>query len=373
MRIGIDGRCLQEGRNTGVKEYAQGLISRLAKENDKDQFIIFLNAFGKIEEDFVWLENFKNVELKRFNWPNKVLNLCFLFLKWPKIDKLLEGIDYFISPNFHFGALSKNCLQILTVHDLSFERMPETFSWKRRLWHFFINPRKSVEEVHSIWAVSVSTAQDLVSLYRIDPEKITVNHPALNFELFNQIRQPNQKVIKRYGLPLKFILFLGTIEPRKNIKGLIRGFEGFKKRNGWARDYKLVIAGGKGWLWQSIIERAEKSCFSGDIIFTNFVEEKDKPALYSLSEIFVYPSFYEGFGFPPLEAMASGIPTIASSHSSMPEVLGDGAILINPYKSFEICLALELLLKNKETYQKYSRKGRKQARKIAEIKRSFKI
>ncbi|MCK5080650.1 MAG: glycosyltransferase family 4 protein [Candidatus Moranbacteria bacterium] len=373
MRIGIDGRCLQNSRNTGVEEYTQGLISRLVRENNEDQFIIFLNAFGEIREELDWLKDYENVQVKRFRFPNKLLNFGFWFLNWPKADNLLGGLDFFISPNFHFTALTKSCRRILTVHDLSFERMPETFSWKRRLWHFFINPRKVVREAYKIWAVSESTAQDLINLYQVKSDKIIVNHPFFNFEFFNQARKFNPAIVERYNLPEQFILFLGTIEPRKNIKGLIRGFESFKKRNDWTKEYKLVIAGEKGWLWQSTIERVRSSSFEKDIIFTGFVVEKDKPALYSLAKIFVYPSFYEGFGFPPLEAMASGIPTIASSCSSMPEVLGDGAILIDPYKSFEICLALEILLKDERVYQEYSRKGQEQAQKIAEIKRNFKI
>ncbi len=371
MKVGIDGRCLQNSRNTGVEEYAQGLIFRLVEENDKDQFIIFLNAFGRIREDFAWLEQYKNVQIKRFGIPNKLLNFCFLFLNWPKIDNLLGGLDYFISPNFHFLALTKKCRRILTVHDLSFERMPETFSWKRRLWHFFINPRKNTKEAYRIWAVSNSTAQDLINLYQIKSSKIVVNYPFFNFKNFNQVSCRNQEIIDKYRLPSKFILFLGTIEPRKNIKGLIKGFESFKRRNDWVRDYKLVIAGEKGWLWESIIERAENSLLAEDIIFTSFVEEKDKPMFYSLAKVFVYPSFYEGFGFPPLEAMAAGVPTIASNCSSIPEVLGDGAILINPYQSFEICLALELLLKNEKIYRIYSKKGQAQAQRIAEKKRNF--
>jgi len=242
------------------------------------------------------------------------------------------------------------------------------------LWHFFINPRKNVKEAYKIWSVSESTAQDLVSLYQINPEKITVNYPFLNDQFFKPVEQDDKYlIIKKYNLPEKFILFLGTIEPRKNIKSLIVGFENFKKRNEWAKDYQLVIAGEKGWSNQPIIERIENSSCFEDIVFANFIEEKNKPILYSLAQIFVYPSFYEGFGFPPLEAMALGIPTIASNCSSMPEILEDGAVLINPYKPFEICLALELLLKDQKIYQKYSNKGRLQAPKIAGVKRNFEI
>jgi glycosyltransferase involved in cell wall biosynthesis len=276
MKIGIDGRCLQNSRNTGVEEYTQGLIFRLLEENSEDEFVIFLNAFGEIKENFSWLKKYKNIQIKRFKIPNKILNFCFLLFSWPKVDKILGGLDFFISPNFHFIALSKKCRRILTVHDLSFERMPETFSWKRRLWHFFINPRENVREAYLIWSVSDSTTQDLVNLYRTNPNRIVTNYPFFNFKFFNQSIVSRQIIKNKYQLPDKFILFLGTIEPRKNIKSLIVGFESFKKRNIWADDYRLVIAGGKGWLWESILETAKSSYFLKDIIFTNFVEEKDK-------------------------------------------------------------------------------------------------
>ena len=373
MRIGIDGRCLQAGGNTGVEEYAKGLILQLLKENKKDNFILFLNAFGEIRERFDWLEDFKNLEIKRFKFSNRIFSFCLWFLGWPKVDKMIGGADFFISPNFHFTALTKNCKQILTVHDLSFERMPETFSFKRRLWHFLINPRKCCQKAYKIWAVSDSTKSDLINVYQIKPNKISVKYPFLKFDFFNKKSENKSEIKNKYNLPEKFILFLGTVEPRKNIKGLIAGFESFKQRNSQFRDHKLVIAGGWGWLWDSIIKRAQKSPFAKDIIFTGFIEEVDKPNLYSLAEAFVYPSFYEGFGFPPLEAMASGVPTIASNCSSMPEVLNDGAILINPYKPFEIAVALELLLNDKNTYQKYSKKGRLQSEKISKTKRDFEI
>jgi len=373
MTIGIDGRCLQNGKNTGVEEYARSLILRLVKENHRDQFVVFVNSFSDIKERFEWLDEFDNVCIKRFNVPNKILNFCFWLLNWPKIDKMIGGADYFISPNVHFAALSEKCQQILTVHDLSFERMPETFSWKRRLWHFLINPRRSVRRAVKIWAVSESTSQDLVNLYRVNPEKIEINYPFFDFESFDQTSYSKQELRDKFGLSGRFILFLGTIEPRKNIKSLIIGFESFKRRNKGSEDFKLVIAGEKGWLWESIIERAKQSPFHEDIIFTSFVEERDKPLLYSLADVFVYPSFYEGFGFPPLEAMASGTPTITSNQSSMPEVLSDGALLINPYKPFEICLALENLLKDREVYRGYIEKGKNRSREIANKKRVFNI
>jgi glycosyltransferase involved in cell wall biosynthesis len=370
MKIGIDGRCLQNNKNTGVEEYAKSLIIRLLKENNKDEFVIFLNAFGKIKENFEWISKSKRIKIKRFNFPNKLLSLSFWLFNWPKIDKMLGGVDYFISPNFHFMALGSSCKQILSVHDLSFERMPETFSFKRRIWHFLINPRKLSHKAHKIWSVSNSTTQDLINIYKIKPEKIITNYPIFDFGVKNKYKK---NIKNKYNLPSRFILFLGTIEPRKNIQGLITGFEIFKKRNPEVRDFKLVIAGEKGWLWESIIQRVKKSAVAEDIVFTGFVREEEKGLLYSLAEIFIYPSFYEGFGFPPLEAMSLGVPTIASNYSSMPEILGEGAFLINPNKPSEICLAIEILLKNEKVYSYYIKKGLQRAEIVKKEKRNFEI
>jgi len=371
MKIGIDARCLQKGENTGVQEYTRSLIVELIKKNEKDDFVLFLNSFNEVKEKFDWLKDFKNIEIKRFNWPNKILNFCFWFLNWPKIDKMLGDVEVFITPNFNFLALSSGTKLIVIVHDLSFERFPETFSVKRRLWHFMINPRKTSKKADKIWAVSHSTAEDLTNLYGIKKNKITVNYPFFNFKNSIKNKEILKKVKHKYKLPNEFIFFLGTIEPRKNIEGLLDGFEAFKERNPWAKECKLVVAGEKGWLWKSILEKAQKNSFAKDILFIGFVEERDKPEIYFLSKAFVYPSLYEGFGFPPLEAMICGVPTVASNCSSMPEILEDGALLINPYKPFEICLALENLFQNKQVYEVYSEKGKKQAKKIANLERNF--
>lgn len=372
MKIGIDGRCLQNKEHTGVQEYTKNLILELLKENPKDNFIIFINAFGQIKEDFSWLEKFKNIEIKRFRWPNKILNFCFWFWKWPKIDKMLGGLNIFIVPNFNFFSLSRGVKQILTVHDLSFERFPETFSFKRRLWHFLINPRRISRESDLIWAVSQSTAQDLRNIYKINKDKIKVNYPFFNFDS-KIVSKKIERIKEKYKLPDNFFLFLGTIEPRKNIEGLVDGFEIFKKRNPKFREYKLIIAGERGWLWNSILEKVESSSLADNIVFIGFVDDKDKKELYTLAKIFIYPSFYEGFGFPPLEAMACGTPTVASNCSSMPEILEDGAMLINPYRPLEICLVLENFLENQELYQLYSKKALLQSEKIRKIKRNYSL
>jgi len=161
-------------------------------------------------------------------------------------------------------------------------------------------------------------------------------------------------------IPEKFILYFGTIEPRKNLIGLIKAFELLKDKS-----IKLVIAGTKGWLYQDIFKIASQSKRKKDIIFTGFVKEEDKPYLYNLAQSFVYPSFFEGFGFPPLEAMACGIPTIVSANSSLPEVVGDAALMVNPKNIDELAWAMEESLVNNQLRERLIKKGLTQAQKFS--------
>lgn len=366
IKIGIDLRCLMAGKKTGVEEYARRATEFLIEKNPDKKIIIFINSYKDSHPDLNWVKNRKNVEIKYFNFPNRLLNFSFWLLNWPKIDKLMEGIEVFFMPNIGFGAISKNCKLILTVHDLSFERFPEYFSFKRRLWHFLINPRKWCQRADQIWTVSKSTKEDLNALYKINNRKIRIFHFPFNGnkDKKEKITEKNIfRIINKYQLPEKYILFLGTIEPRKNIISVIKAFEELKKNNRH-KELKLVIAGAKGWLWQKIQERFHTSQFKKDIIFTGFVEEDDKPALYYLSQVFIYPSFLEGFGYPPLEAMQAGTPVIASNCSSLPEIIRDCAVLVDPYQPFEISRALEEILNDVGLRDFYVKKGKEQAEKM---------
>ncbi len=377
MKIGIDARCLQDKQKTGVAEYALGVFEYLFSAHPQDEFLLFFNSYHEIDFDLEWLKKYPNVSTKKFSFPNKLINIAFYFLNWPKVDKMLGGVDVFYMPNPSFVALSKYCRKIVTVHDLSFERFPETFSLKRRIWHFMVNPRKLCRQGDKIWAVSESTRQDLEVIYGINSQKISVNLPPFDFRRFLPEKLSSEKleeVSVKYNLPSEFILFIGTVEPRKNITALIDAFAQLKREASIdTKDLKLVIAGGNGWLYNDVFEKIESNPFRNDIILTDFISDEDKPFIYRLSKIFVYPSIFEGFGYPPIEAMASGIPTVTSNCSSIPEVVEDGAILIDPYRPYEITIAMKKLLFDKNLYQYYSEKGRLQAKKISEKKRSWEI
>ena len=369
MRIGIDIRCLMEGTRTGVEEYTIGMLESMLLKDSRNKYILFVNSFKRFKGDLGWLEKYPNVEIKNYGFPNKLFNFLVWFFGWPKLDVLLGGVDVLFAPNISFISVSKKCKFVLTIHDLSFERFPEYFSKKRNLWHFILNPRRLCKRANLIFAVSDSTKQDLNKIYGISEEKIKIVCPIQNIADFQNSELQGddvERIVKRYDLPEKYVLFLGTVEPRKNLVSLILAFERLIERNPDQNDINLVIAGRVGWSYHQILEAAKISKYKEKIVFIGFVHDEDKLGLYKLAKMVVYPSFFEGFGFPPIEALASGTPVITSNCSSMPEVVEDAAIMIDPYRPHEILVAMEILLKDEELCKKYSERGRMQAQKIKE-------
>lgn len=371
MKIGIDGRCLARGRRTGVEEYTINLLKEVFRLDAQNEYRIFFNSWKDSLLDWSWLQEFPNVRIEKFQIPNKILNLCFWYLNWPKIDRMLGGVDVFFMPNLTFYSLSQKAKLIITLHDLSFERYPEMFSLKKRLWHYLVGPKKICEQAEKIIAVSQSTKDDLIGLYKIQPEKISVIHSGIS-DKFKVIDRNDKQLIatkEKYQLPYRFILYLGTIEPRKNIISLIQAFDQFKKQaqdenNADLKKYKLVIAGHDGWLMKEILAEINSSPYREDILKIDFVAEEDKEYFYNLASLFVFPSFFEGFGFPPLEAMRCGVPVITSNSSSLPEIVNGGGIMIDPNRPSEITTAMREILSNKSLHEELIKKGLQQAQKF---------
>jgi glycosyltransferase involved in cell wall biosynthesis len=360
MKIGIDIRCLAGGGRTGVEEYTLQLLENMFIRDSENTFVLFLNGYKKSVLDMNWVKPYKNVEVKLFRWPNKLLNFCLWYFRWPKIDKMLGGVDVFFMPNMNFVAVSKEVRLFVTAHDLSFERYPETFSWKRRVWHCFVNFRVLCRRAEHIFAVSESTKSDLVSLYGIADAKVSAILSGVSgkFMMMNRNNPELLLVKEKYHLPYRYILYLGTIEPRKNIIALIRAYEQLQQSGDEElRKYTLVIAGARGWKCDAIYDAIQHSPVKNQIILTDFVADEDKSALYNLASLFVYPSFFEGFGLPPVEAMRCGVPVIVSHTSSFPEVVGDAGILIDPLRPEEIFLAIREVLTNKCLQETLCKRG----------------
>lgn len=368
MKIAIDLRSLGEGRRSGVEEYVLNIVQNLLKIDNVNTYFLFKSGFRNqpVVSNFFY-NSYNKVSEKKLKIPNRLFNLSLKLLREPLLDLVSGQPDIFFMPNINIGPVSDWCKKIITFHDLSYEIYPEHFSIKRRWWHKFIDPQRRAKEAYKIIAISDSTKNDLINLYDISPEKIKVIYSGVDEKfqpvLWSDVRLARIK--QKYHLPDFFILYFGAIEPRKNIIGLIKAFEQLKDRHNNKKNLKLVIAGIKGWLFDKIIKTAKDSRYAGDIIFTGFVEDQDKLYVYNLASVFVYPSFYEGFGFPPLEAMACGLPTITSHVSSLPEVVGNGAIMIDPYNTDEITQAMDLCLSSEDLKSELKERGLTQAKKFS--------
>ncbi|TSC74672.1 MAG: Glycosyl transferase group 1, partial [Parcubacteria group bacterium Gr01-1014_44] len=316
--------------------------------------------------------------LFRFNYPNRLLFASSRIFNYPKLDNLVRGADVFFSPHFFSAPLSSGCRSGVTFHDLSFIRYPEFFSWRKNIWHRLeMNPRRQAQRADKIIAVSESTRSDLISLFGVSDKKIEVIYSGvtgqaegntfLSADEKKYVHQSlaKESVRKKYNLPDNFFLFLGMLEPRKNILGILKAFVYLKSTGQVPGESALVIAGPLGWLYADILKFHQESPFRGSIRFIGPVEEKDKPYLYLLSRVFVYPSFFEGFGFPPLEAMTAGVPVVTSGVSSLPEVAGEAALLVNPFNVKEIAEAMKNLFLNEKLRDFYIRKGLERAKEFS--------
>jgi len=367
MKIGIDIRTLLDARPSGVSEYVLNLLKEMFKLDTANEYRLFYNCFG----DCPNLPEFKqaNVKLIKYNYPNKVLNyLLFKIFNYPKLDKDL-AVDVFFMPHLNFIGLSVGAKSLLTVHDLSFLKYPEFFSARKNFWHRMVKAKKLLKRFSLVIAVSENTKRDIVELGGINPDKVRVIYSGVGEE-YKKLPLINyqfsvKRVRDKYNLPERFILYLGTIEPRKNVDGIIRAYNQLRVMSCELRDYKLIIAGARGWKSENIYREWDKSAFKNDIKFLGYVEPDDKIYLYNLASVFIYPSFYEGFGFPPLEAMACGVPVVASFASSLPEVVGDAALMVDPYNINDLAGALEKVLVDENLKNKLIARGLEQAKKFS--------
>jgi len=355
---------------SGVSYYTFNLLKAIFALDKENQYLLFYNSSKKVDlPEF----NQPNVKYVGFHWPNKIFNLALNFFNEPKIDKLIGGVDIFFAPNLHFVAWSENCKKVIAVHDLSFLRFPEFFNFKMRLWHKLILWKNILGQADMITADSENTKNDLIELLKIPEGKIKVVYLGVSEEFRvlakDDIRLENAR--KKHNLPEKFILYLGTLEPRKNIESIVEAYnlfsppyEGGDQRGG----YDLVIAGGVGWKAKNIFKLAKKN---SRIKFIGYVD--DRPALYNLASLFVYPSYYEGFGLPLLEAMACGCPVIAGANSSQGEVVGDAGLLVDPYNINEIKKAMEILLANNELRDDFMKSGLERAKEFTWQKTAEKV
>lgn len=370
MNILIDLRPLMAGNISGVEVYLKSLLAEFLKNDSQNHYILWWNSHHNVSHNIPQFKN-KNITYISTKIPNKILNLSLSFLRYPKIDqwigkKIGIKIDCVFVPDPRPTPISQQCNKILTIHDLSFEHYKKTFSWKTRFWHKILKPKKEAHEANKIIAVSEATKHDLVKTYKIHAEKIKVIYEASNIKIDKKNSPPYQKekhnsqlinIQKKYNLPPKFILTLSTIEPRKNIERLLEAFDKLKQTTNLP--HKLVIAGKRN---EKIFAKVKSLNANKNVIFTGFIDEKDKAFLYILTEAFVYPSLFEGFGLPLVEAMQMGCPVITSNLSSMPEIVQKAGQLVNPYDINSIQKGLEFVLENENLRKQMQEKSLKRAK-----------
>ena len=250
---------------------------------------------------------------------------------------------------------------VLTIHDLIPQLLPEHHKPLNRWYLNWTMPLYCRRADHII-AVSEATRRDLLATYHLPPEKVTVIHEAASPRFRPQTESAHERVRGMYGLPEEYLLYVGTIEPRKNLERLLAAWTPLR-RSGECPP--LVIVGKRGWLSGSFYAALEASPVREDIILTGYVLDADLPAIYSAATAFVWPSLYEGFGLPPLEAMACGTPVVCADASSMPEVVGDAALLFDPLDSDAVKAAMRQIAADGDLRDALRQRGLAQAAKFS--------
>ncbi len=349
MRIGFNAQIVS-GSDAGVATYARNLIKHLVAENKNHEIYIFASP------DYI---NLPEDSRSRMIPTSQIINRGWKRILWEQFILPAKAkrchVDVMFYPDHTASLFKKTSPVVLTIHDLAFMAMPDTFPFGKRIYKT-LAVRQSVRSADRIIADSQATKDDCIKLLGIPEDEIKVIHNGID-SYFKKITEPAllTNTRKKLGLFKNIILFVGTLEPRKNVIRLIRAYAHLCKS--MHLEHELVIAGKKGWMYSGIFHEVERLGLKDRVHFLNYVSQQDLVNLYSMADLFVYPSLYEGFGFPPLEAMACEVPVVASNVSSLPEVLGDAALLIDPYSTDEMVAAMSKILSDVEFSQRLKAKG----------------
>ncbi|HYJ86715.1 MAG TPA: glycosyltransferase family 1 protein [Pyrinomonadaceae bacterium] len=332
MRIAIDAHSV--GTDLGGNEsYAANLIEALAEIDSVNDYTLYVTTD-------------KAVARFRNKWPNFRVRTTLPHTPLIRIPLTLSAelrshpVDVlhvqFTSPPF------APCPVVVSIHDLSFEHLPETFNRRSRAQLRF-TVRRSARRAARVLALSEHARHDIISTYKIAPD-LVIAIPLAAAAHFHPVEDKNelQRVRQTYGINGDYILSVGSIQPRKNLTRLLSAYESLRRTRPKESLPQLVLVGKLGWLYRETLKTIEE--FGTGVIVTGYVPETDLPALYSGALCFVYPSFFEGFGLPPLEAMKCGTAVIAGDRTSLPEVVGDAGLLVNPFDIEAIASAISTLV-----------------------------
>lgn len=360
MRIGISTSVIQNGLS-GVAQYLFALLRKLLLNSDHHEFSLFVLENDLPHFDFA-RDHARLVSVPETFRP-PVRNIWWHQRHLPSLARR-ERIEVLHIPSYRRMPWPKPCATVATIHDLAPFRVPKKYDWKRMLYGRVV-ARWLAQRQEAIIAISHNTARDIETFFRIPGHRVTVVYNGLDHERFCPgPREPALKLVSsRYGLTRPFFLYVARLEhPGKNHVRLISAFEEFKAAT--HSDWLLAFAGSKWHRAEAIEAAVRASPFANDIRALGFVPDTQLPEFYRAADVFLYPSLYEGFGMPPLEAMACGCPVIASTRGSLGEVLGDAAAVVNPEDIHTIARQLYLLAMDSGTRNRFRAAGLAQARKF---------
>jgi len=361
LKVGIDVRSLIDPQLTGVGVYTRNIVQGLQQVAPDLELRLYASGAEERSLGDLGVSNLGNTHLVWNKRPNKLLSARAALGRGPALDKLVGGVDVWFSPNLNFTSLSPHVPHVLTVHDLSYSLYANFFSFKRRAWHAATHAQRTVTGATHLLCDSHSTAQDLVQWYGVAPERIAVVPLGLASGM-GAAEQPTPEDISaargRFKIGRRYVVAIGTIEPRKNLASLIDAFSILAERS---PELELVLIGPYGWKGSGFARAVARSAARDRVHVLGYVNEATKRSLLAGATALYCASSYEGFGLPALEAMQLGIPVLTANISSLPEVTGESAVLVDPERPAEIVRGLSALLVDADLRARLAASGRKRA------------
>lgn len=353
MKIGIHATLI--GTEAGGPErYVVGLIKGLASIDRDNQYVIYLTD----------REAFNGFCVAQQNFTPRLLKPSSRWIEIPialPVELLRHPVDLVHAPII--APPMCPCRFVLTVYDLSYTLHPEFYPKSVRL-RLSALIGLGIKKAHIIIAISETTKNDIVEVYGLPPERIVVTHLGIDSCYQPMNKEESRKLVsEKYCVSRGFILYVGKVQSRKNISRLIRAYSLLKQ---WKNiEHKLVLVGRKTWLSTEALKTISSLGLEEEVIQTGHVPDDDLPSFYNAADLFVYPSLFEGFGIPTLEAMACGTPVVASRASSLPEVVGDAAVLVDPYDEEAMAVAMNEVLTDQGLRSRLIEKGFAQSKKYS--------
>jgi len=348
MKIAVHGSHLCQEREDGNQTYILNLFRAIRDIDKKNQYIFYYNKPSTKKIEAVNFEH--KIHQAPLMWTQRVFPFL---LRRDKPDILFMPIQ--MLPFLK----AKSQKSVVTIHDLAFLLYPETFPAKDAFLHK-LYVREAITKADHLIAITEATKQDIIKFYKVNPDKITVVYHGVDKERFRLMQKGEESLVEnvksKYNITKPYILYIGNVQPRKNIQGLIKAYQQMRKNT--KHNYQLVIAGAKAWLVENVMQEIGNE-YREDIIFTGRFEDAELAPLLWGSDLFVLPSFYEGFGLPILEAMACGIPTLVSNTPSLVEVGGEASLSFNPHSVDDMAKVLDNVISDSDLRQEMRAKGLK--------------